>query len=166
MQSENAVARLTLEWEELETCNVDGTGAPPPPAPPPLPPNPPLPPTSESPLPISPAYDGDTDGGETYVPVPTPPPPPDYPVGDECTVYDVVITYLDEVSATQTETFTVYGEIFDIFYRPPQGGNSAGDIICNCRGLLIQGCQDPAIEVGFVLNGAIALVAVESITPV
>jgi hypothetical protein len=69
MQSDNAVGEFLLEWDYLETCNIDNNEPPPPPPPPPPIRFPiPLDPTSPNPRPISPPYNEPNDFDETYVP--------------------------------------------------------------------------------------------------
>lgn len=161
MQSENAIGRFTLDWEYLPSCSVDNTSVPPPPQ---LPPEEvqPLPPNETFTGQISPAYDGSDDNGRTYNPENEP--PPGFPTGEQCFQYAVTLTYTDINDTPIQETFNVWGEIFDVFYRPPQSSNSAGDIIILCRGTTFFACNENDIEeVGAVLNGANALLSVDNI---
>lgn len=117
----NSALKLTLKGTFLEKCRPeDGNPTPPPPPPPPTPQVP-----FDSPLVVSPPFDGVNDGGDT-VPFPgDTPQTPGFPFGEPCVLYLVTAAFTSpDFPEPFEQTLTVSGRIFGVVVEPPLPGTS------------------------------------------
>jgi hypothetical protein len=169
---ERIIGQLTLEYALSLDCDLPLSEPPPPPPPlPDRPPEPfPPPPPGEPPNPdlppVSDAYDGEDDGGLTYRPDAEPPGGDiEYPVGDGCAPYELVLIFIDsDIPGEQTETYTVYAPIDGVGWTG--GGEGQGDFIVTARGLNnFLDCDEPFDYTLLSNDGSIISATVVRITP-
>jgi hypothetical protein len=108
--------RLSVRTKAFDLCpeQTDKEPDPPPPPPEDKPVVPPGTPLNDDSIPVSPAYDEDSDDGET-VPYPDDMPPlPSFPQGSRCAKYIVAVSIDKADGGTLSTTLQLFGEITKI----------------------------------------------------
>lgn len=158
MISENAVGKFILEYDIIPKCSVFLSDPPPPPPPPPPPDDPePLDPEEPFEDPISDAYDGNDDDGETYDPDPDDDGSDsgtggfDFPIGENCDIYKITIRYwmlLGHPDDPGTETYGYfYAPIEDVYLGKYQASDDNNSVLVRSAGRIdINECSPGQIE--------------------
>jgi len=162
--TEDTYANITLEYEEMETCEVPGSEdspAPPPPPPPPPAQLPPDTPAANIP-PNAPPYEGPDDDGETFNPGDRD--PDDFPVGEDCLVYRVTVTVA--ISADQDDNATsvalYLGPIEDVFVGIAEPGDTTNSVIVIAHGKPGGECtQEPQRYFDLIRNNVIDILQLD-----